>query len=360
MSDFGIEGVSHNYGIGPGNETESTNKQTSEHPENQADKINTTNRNTDEKENNLSKSQGVSIQKGSSPDNQVKTETTNKMDDKEQNKENVSVKSIPDVVSEAEKEKNVFELTETSHEPAKQKDHANDSLEANKKNNGDLVSKGGNAKYNLGSEKSAYSILEITSQCAEHDETYIFICDKCDTPVCRTCVVREHKGHKLSDIEETATARENALANVLTPRIAGAVRNSSEMSLNLSTFDSEINDINKAIRQHGEAIKDAVDKQVAMMIKTVNEKSRKRRTKYQELNKVLDNAVEKAKSLQKRHQYLTKSKNDGALILELKRLAQDAHEFDYPAVPSFPSVKYNPPKITEGDIAALFGSFSFM
>jgi hypothetical protein len=43
------------------------------------------------------------------------------------------------------------------------------------------------------------------------------------------CVVREHKGHKLSDIDETATMRENALAVVLSPRIAGAEKNSNDM-----------------------------------------------------------------------------------------------------------------------------------
>jgi hypothetical protein len=29
-------------------------------------------------------------------------------------------------------------------------------------------------------------------------------------------------------------------------------------------------------------------------------------------------------------------------------------------VPNIPSVKYSPPKVTEGDIETLFGSFKFM
>lgn len=394
MADFGIEDFPHNYGTGPnntGNHSAETND--SPHKRSQQNNLNGTRAqsNADGKidldsgnkttEDTTPKQYEV---KDESPHHEKKLaldkdfKSQSKEDKKqgtiksmsnpsEQIKETASVKSIPDLVSETEKEKRIFELTETEKDGSANLAHNNSSKETNKTHSNephDTVSKENNftenKNFSLGSEKTAYSILEITSQCSEHNDDFIFICDRCDVPVCRTCVVREHKGHKLSDIEETATSRENALANVLTPRIAGAVRNSSEMSLNLSTFDSEISEINRAIQQHGEAIKEAVDRQVLLMTKNVKEKSSRRKTKYLELNRTLEDAVKKGKSLQKRHQDLTNSKNDGALILQLKRLTQDAKNFDYPPVPSFPSVKYNAPKIVESDIAALFGSFSFM
>jgi hypothetical protein len=101
----------------------------------------------------------------------------------------------------------------------------------------------------------AYSILEMTSTCIEHDSEFVFICDRCDIPVCKMCVVREHKGHKLSDIDETATMRENALAVVLSPRIAGAEKNSNDMENSLASFESEINAVSNSINYTGTPLK---------------------------------------------------------------------------------------------------------
>lgn len=116
---------------------------------------------------------------------------------------NKPLPKTPDDVNDTEKQKRIFELTESEIEketksPDKMQDPVKDKTNVRR----------------LDSEKTAYSILEMTSTCKEHDSEFIFICDRCDIPVCKMCVVREHKGHKLSDIDETATMRENALAVV--------------------------------------------------------------------------------------------------------------------------------------------------
>jgi hypothetical protein len=164
----------------------------------------------------------------------------------------------------------------------------------------------------------------------------------------------------LSDIDETATMRENALAVVLSPRIAGAEKNSNDMENSLASFESEINAVSNSIKLHGDAIKELVDKQVSLMLINVKEKADKRKHKFIDLNKSLHEAVEKGKHLQRRHHDLTQSKNDGSLFLKLKKLDQEAKSFHYPSVPNIPSVKYSPPKVTEGDTETLFGSFKFM
>ena len=255
----------------------------------------------------------------------------------------------PDNVNDTEKQKHIFELTESEIE---KESTSPDKMQDPVKNKTNV--------RRLDSEKTAYSILEMTSTCIEHDSEFVFICDRCDIPVCKMCVVREHKGHKLSDIDETATMRENALAVVLSPRIAGAEKNSNDMENSLASFESEINAVNNSIKLHGDAIKELVDKQVSLMLINVKEKADKRKHKFIDLNESLHEAVEKGKHLQRRHHDLTQSKNDGSLILKLKKLDQEAKSFHYPSVPNIPSVKYSPPKVTEGDIETLFGSFKFM
>ncbi|VDI67357.1 Hypothetical predicted protein [Mytilus galloprovincialis] len=360
MADLDIENLPHNYGD-PDKNTDNTDWD--------GKKKDATPATTDNKTDTVVKTDTVSTKSESSNKAEKPKEETNEIfeqpsenvtsknvpdkpdDKKETNKpSSANTNSIPDILSDTEKDKRIFELTET--EKIKEPNKSHEIVPTDKTNK---------ESKNYRSEKTAYSILEVTSMCNDHsEEDFIFICDRCDVPVCKICVVREHKGHKLSDIEETATMRENALAHVLTPRIAGAVRNSSEMSLNLSTFDSEINEVNRAIERHGQSIKELVDRQVALMVNNVKERAGRRKNKYSDVNDTLNDAVVKGKLLQQRHQDLTKSKNDGALILQLKKLSKDATNFHYPSVPNFPSVKYHPPKVTEGDVEALFGAFSFI
>lgn len=132
------------------------------------------------------------------------------------------------------------------------------------------------------------------------------------------------------------------------------------MENSLASFESEINAVNKSIKLHGDAIKELVDKQVSLMLISVKEKADKRKHQFIDLNETLHEAVEKGKHLQRRHHDLTQSKNDGSLILKLKKLDQEAKSFHYPSMQYIPSVKYIPPKVTEGDIETLFGSFNFM
>ncbi|XP_052098757.1 uncharacterized protein LOC127733432 [Mytilus californianus] len=367
MADLDIENLPHNYGLDTENIPDNTDWDGKQKDATHATTDNKTD--ADVRVDKVSTAKSESSNKAEKPKEETNetfeqaSENVNskivedKSDDKKETTEASSAQikpkantnSIPDVIIDTEKDKRIFELTETDKIKDPNKSH---EIVPTDKANDD--------SKNYRSEKTAYSILEVTSMCNDHSEDFIFICDRCDVPVCKICVVREHKGHKLSDIEETATMRENALANVLTPRIAGAVRNSSEMSLNLSTFDSEINEVNRAIERHGESIKELVDRQVALMVKNVKERAGRRKNKYSDVNDTLNDAVVKGKQLQQRHQDLTKSKNDGALILQLKKLSKDASDFHYPSVPNFPTVKYHPPKVTEGDVESLFGAFSFI
>ncbi|XP_063435490.1 RING finger domain and kelch repeat-containing protein DDB_G0271372-like [Mytilus trossulus] len=367
MADLDIENLPHNYGDSEKNvdNTDWDGKQkdaTQISTENKTDtvvKSDTVSTKSESSSNKAEKPKEVTNETFDQASEPVNSKIVpDKPDDKKETnkpssaqiKPTANTDSIPDVISDTEKDKRIFELTET--EKIKEPNKSHEIVTTDKTNE---------ESKNYRSEKTAYSILEVTSMCNDHnEEDFIFICDRCDVPVCKICVVREHKGHKLSDIEETATMRENALAHVLTPRIAGAVRNSSEMSLNLSTFDSEINEVNRAIERHGQSIKELVDRQVELMIKNVKERAGRRKNKYSDVNDTLNDAVVKGKLLQQRHQDLTKSKNDGALILQLKKLSKDATNFHYPSVPNFPTVKYHPPKVTEGDVEALFGAFSFI
>ncbi|CAC5414545.1 unnamed protein product [Mytilus coruscus] len=174
--------------------------------------------------------------------------------------------------------------------------------------------------------KNSVSATSDTSLfCQDHNESHVFICDKCDVPVCRICTVKSHKGHSMADIEETVSKKKNMFLASLnstlnTDEVLELENSGTQLDQYEVMLDESVNSTVESIQRDGEVIKMSVDKVVDQMIQEVNTKSLNQKVLLNEAVKKTNDAKEFTKSLRCKEAEIRTSKDTIGLLLEIKSL----------------------------------------
>lgn len=196
--------------------------------------------------------------------------------------------------------------------------------------------------------------------CQDHYESYVFVCDECQFPVCKICTVKSHKGHSMADIEETVSKKRNiflaSLNSTLNTDEALELENSGNQIGQYEVMLNEsVNSTVASIQRDGEVIKMSVDKVVDQMIQEVNTKSFNQKVLFNEALKKTNDAKEFTKSLRCKEAEIRTSKDTIRLLLEMMSLEGSFGKIKVPYIPTPFHFRYTKSMTKDYDIRALMG-----
>ncbi|VDI04432.1 Hypothetical predicted protein [Mytilus galloprovincialis] len=196
--------------------------------------------------------------------------------------------------------------------------------------------------------------------CQDHNESYVFVCDECQFPVCKICTVKSHKGHSMADIEETVSKKKNIFLASLnstlnTDEVLELENSGNQIGQYEVMLNESVNSTVASIQRDGEVIKMSVDKVVDQMIQEVNTKSFNQKVLFNEALKKTNDAKEFTKSLRCKEADIRTSKDTIRLLLEMMSLEGSFGKIKVPYIPTPFHFRYTKSMTKDYDIRALMG-----
>lgn len=162
--------------------------------------------------------------------------------------------------------------------------------------------------------------------CEQHNEDYLYFCDRCEEPCCKVCIFTSHKGHNMSDITETVAKRKKLLAStweVYVRKLDGARKSVDSMESSLHSYRQKVYKTIKEIESEGVKIKTEIDKTIADMIRELREKESEELQKVTGAVDKLKRQLERGIQLESHINKALKSKNDTSMLISLRRFQKD-------------------------------------
>ncbi|CAC5423701.1 unnamed protein product [Mytilus coruscus] len=200
---------------------------------------------------------------------------------------------------------------------------------------------------------------EETLLCTEHEESFLFYCHDCETPVCRICSVKKHSRHLMTDLAELMLELKSKVSNVIISKSTTSQLNISKIKEETKTYREEVKAVIKTITDEGKYWKQLFDKKEEALIKEVQDKEHKEiqnMTAYREVNEgVVENCQTWQKDIKK-----METTADILLFKKLKQLKPEVDQIVLKPIPNAPSVSYRNKKPLSTEIDSLFGELTFV
>ncbi|CAC5408565.1 unnamed protein product [Mytilus coruscus] len=206
-------------------------------------------------------------------------------------------------------------------------------------------------------QSSSDLIQEVKSKCKEHEEDFIFLCARCDVPVCRRCMAGKHNGHKVSNIDDSVNNLTQGIKIAIDEKMDIATKNVTQIESGLKAFDLDVNSVTKEIREEGQRKKATIDRVVQNMIDEINSKAMQEREKLKQMVKEAKTELEGITVLYQMRKEHEKKRRDAALFQKLKTLNSDITKFKTVTFSVLPTIKYTPKRISEKNLVNLFGTY---
>ncbi|CAG2249857.1 unnamed protein product [Mytilus edulis] len=173
----------------------------------------------------------------------------------------------------------------------------------------------------------------VKQYCKEHDETFIYYCMECNSPICKICVIKNTNHTTLLKSRKQLT----------------------ESKLR-SKGDGHEDGTSTGRRRH---LKELIDKKVESLVKSVKEEETKNLQILQSNKNEIKAALNKAKEQQKFYQDSQGIKDTTKLVQKLKQIKSQIDKREEIHISIMPSVKYVRQKVAEHEIEKLFGELTF-
>lgn len=213
-------------------------------------------------------------------------------------------------------------------------------------------------------KNSANASLDSSIFCQQHNEVDVFICESCELPVCKICIVKTHKGHVMVDISETVAKKKKIFQTFVRSTlddecfqqldgIEDKIRNYEKK------LDGEVNSAVADIKQRSDILKSLIDQNIHIMIQQVQHNS------YQEkisLTRSMTEASDVKKfrdSLRGKEIEIGTKPDDLGLLREITELEGSIRKMRIPAAIVPTSIRYNKPEVTEEAVKNLLGELEF-
>lgn len=180
--------------------------------------------------------------------------------------------------------------------------------------------------------------------CQDHNDSFVFICDECQLPVCRQCTVKTHRGHLMADIAETVASRKSDFLSSIRSTLEGDdAKHLDDVARHIDDRISKL-DVHEAetvrdIREDGEAIKSTIDNIVKELekdlINQTTERKKELKKSLQETQKTKDLMT----NMRSKEQEIRTSRETIALLGEMKQLEGTFSKLKIPDVQE-PSVVF--------------------
>ncbi|VDI29368.1 Hypothetical predicted protein [Mytilus galloprovincialis] len=194
--------------------------------------------------------------------------------------------------------------------------------------------------------------------CTEHEESFLFYCHDCETPVCRICSVKKHSRHLMTDLTETTLELKSEVSKVIISKITASQLNISRIKEETKTYREEVKVVIKTITDEANYWKQLIDKKVEALIKEVQNKEHKEIQNMSTYSEVNEGVVENCETWQKDIKTM-ETTADILLFKKLKQLKPEVDQIVLKPIPNAPFVSYRNKKPLSTDLDSLFGKLSF-
>ncbi|XP_076071404.1 E3 ubiquitin-protein ligase TRIM45-like isoform X1 [Mytilus galloprovincialis] len=195
--------------------------------------------------------------------------------------------------------------------------------------------------------------------CKEHDENIIFYCVDCDMPICKICVVKKHKKHDMSEINESTQKLQVEVKKFMDLRIDFVKTNLDNIEQGTVKYQSDINEAISAITEDGNQMKQWVDQKVQSLITSLEEKGTANLKALKSKRTDFQNDLEKLQKCQTAFIESQKLANVTELLTQLKHIKSELRIAVQKQLPVMSTVKYYKKDVSEQEISILFGELSF-
>ncbi|XP_071124340.1 E3 ubiquitin-protein ligase TRIM9-like [Mytilus edulis] len=199
----------------------------------------------------------------------------------------------------------------------------------------------------------------VKQYCKEHDETFIYYCMECNSPICKICVIKKHKSHDFAEIKETTDGIKAEVKKGMDMKMEHLQSKIADIEQSSNKYQTDVNGIIHAIREEGRHLKELIDKKVESLVKSVKEEETKNLQILQSNKNEIKAALNKAKEQQKFYQDSQGIKDTTKLVQKLKQIKSQIDKREEIHIPIMPSVKYVRQKVAEHEIEKLFGELTF-
>ena len=195
--------------------------------------------------------------------------------------------------------------------------------------------------------------------CTDHGEDFIYLCEDCDQLICRLCVTKAHKKHAVVDIKDSNKEMQTEISKYLDSKV-GNVRSSAKViEGRTKTYTTEVEATVRAIIEHGNTIKDMVDKQVDALVKALRERESIELQSLSKANTDCKDLLGEATRQQQIYKDMIKQCDEVALFQKMKKMKSDINNLKSVDVTSLPSATYNKNNANFSDVEKLFGNLTF-
>ncbi|CAC5377175.1 TRIM45 [Mytilus coruscus] len=195
--------------------------------------------------------------------------------------------------------------------------------------------------------------------CKEHNENFIFYCNDCDIPICKMCIVKKHKKHDTSEINESTQELQAEVERVIDSKIKSVKTNLDKIEQGTGKYQSDVKEAIRVITEDGKQMKQWIEKKVQALITSLEEKETANVKVFQSIRTGLQNDLEKFQKCQTAFTESQKVTEASKLLTQLKHIKSELDVSDEKQPPVMPTMKYNKKNVSEREIFNLFGDISF-
>ncbi|XP_052076384.1 tripartite motif-containing protein 29-like [Mytilus californianus] len=195
--------------------------------------------------------------------------------------------------------------------------------------------------------------------CNEHDENFIYYCKECNTPICKICVIENHKKHDFSEIKTLTEKYKAEVEREINMKLNKLKTNIMAIDQGTNAYQCDVNAVILSIREDGILLKKLIDTKVEDLIRSVKEKQATKLQSLQSIGNEFKTAFDKADEQHKIYRDTTQITETSKLLLKLKQIKLQIADVEVKQVPNMPSVNYVKNRAPAGEIKKLLGDLTF-
>jgi len=195
--------------------------------------------------------------------------------------------------------------------------------------------------------------------CTDHNEDFIYLCEDCNQLICRLCVTKAHKKHAVVDVKDSNKEVQAEISKYLDSKVDNVRSSAKLFHERTTTYKTEVEATVKVIIEHGNLIKDMVDKKVESLIKALRERESIELQSLSRANKDCTYLLGEATRQQQIYQDMIKQCDEVTLFQKMKKIKSDIDSLKSVDVTSLPSATYKRKNVTFSDVEKLFGNLTF-
>ncbi|XP_071124330.1 E3 ubiquitin-protein ligase TRIM9-like [Mytilus edulis] len=200
---------------------------------------------------------------------------------------------------------------------------------------------------------------EVKQYCNEHDENFIYYCRECDAPICKICVIEDHKKHDLCEINTSSAINKAEIESDINIKLNILKTNIMGIEQGTHAYLGDIDGVMHAIRKEGLRLKELIDTEVEYLIRSVKEQQSTQLQILQSMGDAFKTDLNKVEEQYKIFQNAQQITETSALLLKVKEIKSQLAAVEVQQLTSMPTVKYVKSRAQRSEIKKMIGDLTF-